>query len=679
MGSVEEAPALDPCENTIPLPAGMGSVEEEPVLDPQSVPDGAPNASPSQLRMLTRSQSRRAARAATTLAAEVSTDDDPRSYREAMNGPLQRQWKVAIQQEYASLLENHTFTPVEYARSKPIGCKWVYKTKTNPDGTLRYKARLVIKGYEQMQGIDFDETYAPVSKMTTLRCLMSRAAQEDWEMDQRDVVTAFLNPAIDKEVYMQLPEGMEWLIAEPLSSPSSPSSPADSTHKSTHNPCAEAHSVSRAEERFVESTRSPDRNSQRVSTTPGNSRVSTTPGNSQRVSTAPGNSQRVTTTTAPDPMAIYMNGSLRLNKVLYGLKQAPLLWHATINEFLLSIGCTRAHADENLYLRSGVFLLLYVDDTTILYPRTASKAAEDLKTALKKEYKMTDLGKAKQFLGLEIARHDSGTITLGQAKYIQTIVKRFGIEDANPTPTPLHDKTTLETEPQGETEVDAGHYQSIVGSLSYAATATCPDIAFAVSALICYSSKPFTSHLTAAKRVLRYLKGTADLKLVFPCIPVTRSPMLGFTDSDFAGDINGRKSQGGYVFQVYNRPVSWKSYKQSMVALSTTEAKYVACSEATREAQWLAKLHTNVVGKLGCPLPVCTDSNGALKNIQAAGYGKSRNKHIEVKFHHCRDLHATRELEFSYVSTNDNLADIMTMALGPEKHRGFMEGIGLRC
>jgi len=192
-----------------------------------------------------RSQSRRAARAGTALAAEVTTDDDPRSYREAMNGPLQRQWKVAMQQEYASLLENHTFTLVEHARSKPIGCKCVYKTKTNPDSTLRYKARLVIKGYEQMQGIDFDETYAPVSKMTTLRYLMCRTAQEYWEMDQLNVVTAFLNPAIDKEVYMQLPEGIEWLIAEPLSSSSS-SSQADSTHKSTHNPCAEAHSVSRA-------------------------------------------------------------------------------------------------------------------------------------------------------------------------------------------------------------------------------------------------------------------------------------------------------------------------------------------------------------------------------------------------------------------------------------------------
>jgi len=189
-----------------------------------------------------------------------------------------------------------------------------------------------------MQGINYDETYTPVSKMTTLRYLMCRAAQEDWEMDQLDVVTAFLNPAIDKEVYMQLPEGIEWLIAEPLSSSSS-SSPANSTHKSTHNPCAEAHSVSRAEARFVESTWTPDGNSQCMSTMPSNS---------QHVTTMPGNSQCVSTMTAPDPMAmpIYMNSSLRLNKALYDLKQAPLLWHATINQFLLSIGCTRVHISK---------------------------------------------------------------------------------------------------------------------------------------------------------------------------------------------------------------------------------------------------------------------------------------------------------------------------------------------
>jgi len=122
---------------------------------------------------------------------------------------------------------------------------------------------------------------------------------------------------------------------------------------------------------------------------------------------------------------------LKYNKALCGLKQASLLWHATINKFLLSIGCIQAHADENLYLHSGIFLLLYVDDTQIFYPPSASEAAEELKTTLKNEYKMTDLGKVKQFLGLEIERHDSGAISLRQSNYIRTILKRFGMDDAN--------------------------------------------------------------------------------------------------------------------------------------------------------------------------------------------------------------------------------------------------------
>jgi len=252
------------------------------------------------------------------------------------------------------------------------------------------------------------------------------------------------------------------------------------------------------------------------------------------------------------------------------------------------------------------------------------------------------------------------------------------MDDANPVTTPLHDKIRLEAEPKGEAEVDARHYQNIVGSLSYAASATRPDIAFAVSALSRYSKKPYTSHLSVAKRVLRYLKHTANLKLVFPCTSTTSKPLVGFTDSDVAGDIDGRKSQGGYVFKAYNGPVSWKSYKQKMVSLSTTEAEYVACSEAARKAQWLAKLHMDIVGNLEPPLPIFADSNGAQKNILAAGYGKSRNKHIDVKLHLCGDLHASGNLEFSHVSTNNNLADIMTKALGPGKHGFFTQGIGLR-
>jgi len=137
--------------------------------------------------------------------------NDPQSYEEALNSSLRKQWMEAMREEYASLLENHTFTPVEQAGSEPIGCKWVYKTKNKPDDYLRYKARLVIKGYRQIHGIDYDETHAPVDKLATLRYLLSFAALNEWKFDHLDVVTKFPNPEIEKEVHMELPDGIGWL------------------------------------------------------------------------------------------------------------------------------------------------------------------------------------------------------------------------------------------------------------------------------------------------------------------------------------------------------------------------------------------------------------------------------------------------------------------------------------
>jgi len=122
---------------------------------------------PNQERRVTRSH-RLSEHTAHSVSAANPLDSDTRSYREALNSPLYKHWKSAMQEEYVSLMENNAFALVKHTESKPIGCKWVYKTKHYPDGTLRYKARLVVKGYEQVKGVDFDETYAPVGKLTTL-------------------------------------------------------------------------------------------------------------------------------------------------------------------------------------------------------------------------------------------------------------------------------------------------------------------------------------------------------------------------------------------------------------------------------------------------------------------------------------------------------------------------------
>ena len=480
-------------------------------------------------------------------------------------------------------MENNVFTLVKHTESKPIGCKWVYKTKHYPDGTLRYKARLVVKGYEQVKGVDFDEIYTPVGKLTTFRYLLCFMAYNSWNSDHLDVVTAFLNPEIDKVVFAELPEGIDRLSESPRT------------------------------------------------------------------------------------------GFLCLNKALYGLKQALKLWHQSIDSFLLSIGFYKLFADHNLYIcNQGVMLLLYVDDIQLLYAESAKSRAIDVKESLMRQYKMKNLRLVKQFLGPEINRLPEGSVTLGQQSYINTILHRYGMENANPVNTPMDHKTRLDNV-SNDAESDQAQYQSIVGSLMYAVQATHPDIAFAVAALSRYLLKPYKTHMTAAKRVLRYLKSTTDAKLIFPDPGGSSKGLVGYTDSDWAGDRYDWKSQGGYLFKMAGAPISWKSKKQTVVARSTTEAEYLACSKATPEAQGLIYLHGDVTGETMVPLILC-DSNGALSTIHST-ITSDKAKHIDVPFHNSRHLYAAGVFKFTEIDTLENL---MTKALPPEKHQYLTHVIGLR-
>jgi hypothetical protein len=180
---------------------------------------------------------------------------------------------------------------------------------------------------------------------------------------------------------------------------------------------------------------------------------------------------------------------VRLRKALYGLKQSPRLWHNDINTFLLFLGFTQSQADPNLYIRSdGILILLYVDDTSMMYARmeSASKAAIEVKAKLSEKSKITNLSPARQFLGIEIHRDDHG-ISLGQKAFITTILKRFHMQDAHVVTTPMDPNVILDlADDRGEKELDkesVKHYQAIVGSLMYAALATRPDISYAVAAL----------------------------------------------------------------------------------------------------------------------------------------------------------------------------------------------------
>jgi hypothetical protein len=234
---------------------------------------------------------------------------------------------------------------------------------------------------------------------------------------------------------------------------------------------------------------------------------------------------------------------------------------------------------------------------------------------------------------------------------------------------------------------DTTLYQSMIGSLMYAALGTRPDIAFCVAVLSKYNANPLQMHLTAAKRALRYLKKTSKYELHYSStVQQPDTSIVGFTDSDWAGSTGSRKSIGGYVFQMNKGSISWQAKSQTVVALSTLEAEYIACSDATREAIWLRRLRAEI-DQLGdptvsMPIPITTptpincDNQGALKLI-ATGVLKAKTKHIDIKFHHARDEQEKGHVKFDYVASEDNIADLLTKALPAPRHQTLTSKIGL--
>jgi hypothetical protein len=285
-----------------------------------------------------------------------------------------------------------------------------------------------------------------------------------------------------------------------------------------------------------------------------------------------------------------------LIKSLYGLKQSGRRWHANINHSLISNGFTPLHADRCVYVRRKAdcidIIALYVDDLLIASSKKVELLA--IKRRLTQQYEMEDMGEATFILGIDIARDRAHrSISISQSAYIHTLLKRHGMVDCNATTTPMDGAaaTELFTATQGYQSTDAlkHAYQSIIGGLMFAAVCTRPDITFAVNRLARYCSNPTEAHQAAAKRILRYLKGTADYRITYTGSAGAKTvpELVGYCDADWAQDQDShRKSTSGYAFVMCGGAVSWQSKKQSTIALSSTQAELMAITSATKELLW---------------------------------------------------------------------------------------------
>lgn len=359
----------------------------------------------------------------------------------------------------------------------------------------------------------------------------------------------------------------------------------------------------------------------------------------------------------------------KLKRSIYGLKQSARCWNQTIDTFLMKNGYRKSSADSCIYIKSVkqengfisfVILAVYVDD--IIPVSNDSEMLRLEKQLLSNEFQMVDQGELQFILGMSIKRdREKKTLFISQEKYLESILNRFNMQDSKPVSTPLETGKSFHKRSDDEKSFDKETYQQAIGCLTYVSTATRPDIAMAVGMLSQYMADPSNDHWLGIKRLLRYIKGTLTYGLKFVAHE-NEDDLYGFADADWAGDIDTRRSTSGYVFMVANGVTSWSSKKQSTVAKSTTEAEYVALSQATQEAIWLRRLLSDLGCKANGPTLINEDNQGAIEIARNPKF-HNRTKHIDTTFHFIREKIVSKEIKVDYCSTHNMIADIMTKAL----------------
>jgi hypothetical protein len=365
----------------------------------------------------------------------------------------------------------------------------------------------------------------------------------------------------------------------------------------------------------------------------------------------------------------------KLDKSLYGLKQAPRAWFSRLSSKLLQLGFKASKADVSLFIfnMAGVhiYMLIYVDDIIII--SSSNSAAEKLLAQLRDDFAVKDLGPLNYFLGIEV-HHNSHGLILSQRKYIRDLLTRTNMMNSNGVPTPMlpSDKLVLEAGDKLSPE-DATRYRSVVGALQYLSL-TRPDISFSVNRVCQFMSSPTSVHWAAVKRILRYLHATIDLGL---CFTRSGSSLLSaYSDADWAGNVNDRRSTSGFAIFFGGNLISWSSRKQSTVSRSSTESEYKALADATAELIWIQVLLKELGIHQTRPPSLWCDNIGATY-LSANPIFHRRMKNVEVDYHFVRERVATGHLEVRFISTKDQLADAFTKPLPGPAFRDFRANLKL--
>jgi hypothetical protein len=287
-------------------------------------------------------------------------------------------------------------------------------------------------------------------------------------------------------------------------------------------------------------------------------------------------------------------------------------------------------------------------------------------------FNLRKLGPATYFLSMEIVRdREANMLMVTQRKYAHEILQCIGMEDSKGKSTPMEQNVKL-SKHGDELMENAGRYAETVDMLLYFTTCTRLDMAYAVGVLACFISKPREEHWARVKRVLHYLKQTAEYGIIYG---LEDAPLEGYADSDYAADANKRRSTGGYVFLLVGGAINWGFKVLPTVATSTMEAEYMANGNGAKEALWLRKVMETLYGAAGS-VQMYSDSSGALAQMHNP-VGHQKAKHIDVLHHFLRKRVARGEVKVDFIATEDMVADVLSKALGKTQHEKFSKAMGL--
>eukprot|EP00752_Nemacystus_decipiens_P002677 g2503.t1 len=357
----------------------------------------------------------------------------------------------------------------------------------------------------------------------------------------------------------------------------------------------------------------------------------------------------------------------RLKAWLYGLRLSPKSWNGTFHKFLLELGFVASTADPCLYiLHAGeVILLVYVDD--ILLTGTNEDLVTTIIAQMKERFETVDLGDAKFILGMAIQRNlDAGTILLTQESYTKAVLAKFGMADAHATKSPAEvgPMSTMEEETLSPEETTM--FRSITGSVLYIYRGSRPDIAHPVLVLTRSMAKPGPRAMAKLKRLMRYLKGTAAMGITYSEHAEDGDKLTAYVDSDFAGDLDDRRSTTGVVLLLAGGVVDSTAVKQTVTALSSAEAEYTAMSKACTMILYWRHLLKTINREQKEATVLFEDSTCAIATSTTNKMTQS-TKHIDVKYHHVRSLISDKVVEVKKIGTDFQKADMLTKSLGAVK------------